>query len=219
MTKKWLSVNEVSKILGVHPSTVRIWADEGRLPVYRTAGGHRRFSLEEIELWKSKSRQDKGGVLDDEEIASNILRRVHFNISKEALAQESWYQKLSEESRMKYRRTGGDFLQGLLHSLTSKDMKDILLEAEALGYEYAAYGRRAGLTYVEGAKAFLFFRKMLFSAITEVYQTSMVSNHLAWKELLNRLGDFTDAVLISLLKTYYSLEQNHPKTEPQNDKN
>src|SRR6187200_2883268 len=39
----WLTLHEVSEQLGVAPSTVRRWADAGRLPARRTEGGHRRF--------------------------------------------------------------------------------------------------------------------------------------------------------------------------------
>ena len=37
-----------SAALGVSPSTVRRWADSGRVPSQRTAGGHRRFVVSEL---------------------------------------------------------------------------------------------------------------------------------------------------------------------------
>ena len=42
----FLTSNELARVLGVSVATVRRWADAGLLPAERTAGGHRRFSLE-----------------------------------------------------------------------------------------------------------------------------------------------------------------------------
>jgi excisionase family DNA binding protein len=36
---------EAARRLNVHPDTIRRWADEGRLTVERTAGGHRRIEI------------------------------------------------------------------------------------------------------------------------------------------------------------------------------
>ena len=38
-----LSSSSAAKLAGVTPSTIKRWADEGRLQCERTAGGHRRF--------------------------------------------------------------------------------------------------------------------------------------------------------------------------------
>jgi excisionase family DNA binding protein len=35
----WLSVSGAARALGVSPSTLRLWASEGRIPHVRTAGG------------------------------------------------------------------------------------------------------------------------------------------------------------------------------------
>lgn len=44
-----LSVHEVARILGCGESSVRTWADTGRLPCWRTPGGHRRFRRADVD--------------------------------------------------------------------------------------------------------------------------------------------------------------------------
>lgn len=38
-------------MLGVSVPTIRLWADQGRVPCHRTEGGHRRFEVEELADW------------------------------------------------------------------------------------------------------------------------------------------------------------------------
>jgi len=47
-TSEWVSLRRAAEILGVHPATVRNWADSGKLPYRRTAGKHRRFNVNEL---------------------------------------------------------------------------------------------------------------------------------------------------------------------------
>ncbi len=50
----WLSVSAAARALGVSPSTLRLWASEGRVPHVRTAGGHRRFDPEALRQWLAR---------------------------------------------------------------------------------------------------------------------------------------------------------------------
>ena len=59
MVSEWLSLSEVAEMLGVHPSTVRSWADQGRLPTHRTEGGHRRFRRADVELWLHSQKNNQ----------------------------------------------------------------------------------------------------------------------------------------------------------------
>lgn len=50
----WLSVSAAARALGVSPSTLRLWASEGRVPHVRTAGGHRRFDPDALRQWLAR---------------------------------------------------------------------------------------------------------------------------------------------------------------------
>jgi excisionase family DNA binding protein len=47
-------VSAAARALGVSPSTLRLWASEGRVPHVRTAGGHRRFDPEALRQWLAR---------------------------------------------------------------------------------------------------------------------------------------------------------------------
>lgn len=46
--RRTLTTGEAAAMLGVSVPTLRGWADSGRVPCHRTAGGHRRFEVEEL---------------------------------------------------------------------------------------------------------------------------------------------------------------------------
>jgi excisionase family DNA binding protein len=46
---EWLTLGEAAAYLGVAPSTVRKWADCGRIETFKTPGKHRRFRKEDLD--------------------------------------------------------------------------------------------------------------------------------------------------------------------------
>ena len=51
----WLTLGQAAKLLGVAQSTVRAWSDAGRLPVFYTPGGHRRFKEDDLHAFLSRN--------------------------------------------------------------------------------------------------------------------------------------------------------------------
>jgi len=204
---EWLSLSEVSELLGVHPSTVRTWADQGKLPVHRTSGGHRRFRRGDVELWMQSQKADIGSREADLMVQS-ALGRTRFKISEGELEQEIWYQKLDATAREQYRRSGRALLQGLTAYLFS-DGASAKAEARATGYEYASIGRRCSLSTMEAVRAFLFFRNVLLESMLAVYESAAINSPHAWSDMLRKINDFTDQVLLSLLETYQALSEPH----------
>lgn len=202
---EWLSLSAAAELLGVHPSTVRLWSDKGLLPVHRTKGGHRRYKRSEVLLWAQTSREVR--TVQPEDMMQSAVRNVRIQISEGRLEAETWYQKLDEDARTKYRQSARSLFQGLMTYLASTN-EDAASEAFAVGYEYASRARRCDLSYVDATRAFLFFRDVLIESVMKVYSGANVPSGKAWEEMLHKMHTFTDQILISLLETYQALETN-----------
>jgi excisionase family DNA binding protein len=144
MTKDWISLKEAADIMGVHPSTIRLWSDKGILPVYRTPGGHRRYRRADVELWVEHVRRDR---LQPEAILQSAVRNVRVRIAEGQLQAEGWYQKLDEEARQQYRQSAHMLFQGLMSYLASSAHTSAS-EAHAIGFDYASRAHRSNLSYV-----------------------------------------------------------------------
>lgn len=205
MTNEWLTLSNAAKLLGVHPSTVRLWSDKGALPVHKTEGGHRRYKRSEILLWAETNSNSKEEAIEPEGMMNEIVKNVRMQISEGRLQEESWYQKLDEDARTQYRMSARSLFQGLMTYVTTNG-EDAANEAYAIGYEYASRARRYNLNYVDAAKAFLFFRDTLVESVIKVYTEAKVPPKKA-TESYAKMHTFTDQILISLLDTYQTLEK------------
>jgi excisionase family DNA binding protein len=204
---EWLSLSEAAKQLGVHPSTVRAWSDHGYLPSQRTQGGHRRFRRSDIEM-RMHTRWESAAPEADS-VYTNVLRNTRVQISDSNLQAEKWYRKMDEEAREQYRLSGRSLVQGLISQLTTNN-GELETEARSLGYEYASRGQRVGLTSVEAAHAFQFFRTAVMDAILTAYENADVRSPQVWAELFRKMNTFSDQIIVTLLDTYEAFQHgNH----------
>lgn len=199
MSEEWLSLSEVAGRLGVHPSTVRSWSDQGHLPAHRTQGGHRRFRRSDVDLWIQTHREE--GLDEGNLVVQEALRNIRVKVSEGSLENEGWYEKLDDEARLQYRNSGRALLKGLLDSLSQNGEYDDS-EARSLGFEYASRGWRRGLSAAEASRAFLFFRNTLLDAMLNVYEESSIQTPKAWSDIFRKVYRFTDQIQITLLETY-----------------
>ncbi len=81
--KSYLTPNQVAELLMVSPSAIRLWADKGQLKTMTTAGGHRRFKLDDIKQFAiEKNIQlnlDESGkqrilIVDDEPLFAGFIK-------------------------------------------------------------------------------------------------------------------------------------------------
>ena len=79
--RQWVNLNEAARQLGIHPATLRRWADDGEIPVMVTPGGHRRFAVAELDRF-SEERQRLRVVAGIEQVwADQVLNETRRQIS------------------------------------------------------------------------------------------------------------------------------------------
>jgi excisionase family DNA binding protein len=59
-----LSISQAAQLLGVHPQTLRAWADKGLVPHVRLPSGQRRFDRQRLErvradMWREARNEPK----------------------------------------------------------------------------------------------------------------------------------------------------------------
>jgi excisionase family DNA binding protein len=76
--KEWLTLGQAAAFLGAAQSTVRKWADSGRLPAFYTPGGHRRFRRDDLDAFLTGPRGGSGArsilVVDDDPYLREFIR-------------------------------------------------------------------------------------------------------------------------------------------------
>jgi excisionase family DNA binding protein len=188
---QWLSLQEASTRLDVHPTTLRHWADRGQVRVYRTPGGHRRFSEEDVSaLLKDSSARGLDLLVDA------AVGRARMETSHGQLDGEPWYERLDEEARVKHRELGRDLLQELRRHLDDAATAPPK-EAAELGRRYAAMAHEANLSIAEAMRAFLFFQEMVAGSVRRL---SGFSGQPA--DLDRRVDLFVNEVLIAMVESY-----------------
>lgn len=55
-----LTPSEVAAVFKVHPNTVSVWAERGRIPSFKTPGGHRRFRQADVEAFLASQAEAVG---------------------------------------------------------------------------------------------------------------------------------------------------------------
>jgi len=196
---EWLNLSEAAGLLGIHPSTLRAWADRGDVPAHRTPGKHRRFRRADIEQWADSRRaaQASPGQL----IVENVLSRTRMQMAEGRLNAEPWYQRFDEARRRELREAGRGQLRLLLAYLSEAAPPEP--EAvQALGAAYERLGREAGLSLAETVSVFLYFRDFLYDSVVEVYQASGQRAAREWAAMHRRIATFTNSILLALIQAH-----------------
>ena len=151
----WLSVSAAAKALGVSPSTLRLWASEGRVPHVRTAGGHRRFDPEALRQWLARrparaSRPVRAGAVDipvAPELAQALRARADLvSDAVENLVEgpaETAYRRLPAAERRGVVRA---WVDALADAFEAGSLADALDRAETYGRGHGLAGSSAEVT-------------------------------------------------------------------------
>ncbi len=200
---EWLSLREAADMLGIHPATVRLWADRNEIPSRRTSGGHRRFRRADIE---SRLRQDQVSKPSAaaQMLVQSILGRIRFAFTDGTLRTFSWYQPFNETALDAYRSLGRRVLELLLRAITDGTQKEELRrEAVLLGTEYGSITCNAHVPVADAVRAFLYFRTLIDESVlqlAEVRGSRDLHQDIPWLESLYQIQTITNEILPALIE-------------------
>ncbi len=194
---EWLTLGEASRFLGVDASTLRLWADAGRIATFRTPGGHRRFSRATLDEFLASSRRREAEPRLTDLIGPHAVRLVPG--AREQIKRQQWYAALD--------RTSAQAIGAVCH-----DLMDALAGYMAGGARQAAHlkaGERAGqalgarvaalaLTPADATEAFLFFKGIITDAVSMRLPLSPDGKVRS----LRRIEAFLNQALLQMMAAY-----------------
>lgn len=196
----FLTLKHAAERLGVHPATLRRWADNGDVMVMVTPGGHRRFPAGEID----RLAQEQGRGSSDQlatQFQTHALSHTRAELDQHQHA--AWMSHMDEAERAE-RRQMGRRLMGLMmqYIANGKDENDaILSEAQGLIRTYITEAKAHGLSMGHALQAVMFFRdNMVESAVLlpEATRTRPETN----QHLMRQINTFMNGMLLTVAACY-----------------
>ena len=199
---EWLSLREAAEMLGMHPATVRLWADRNELPSRRTSGGYRRFRRADIEA-RLRQETERRPSPAAQLLVQSVLGRVRFAFTDGTLKTFSWYTHFDDSARDGYRDLGRRLLELLLRALAGATSEEELRsEAAHLGMEYGTITRASHVSLADAIRAFLYFRSLVDESLLQLAEVQGSREHqeLPWAESLHQVQILTNELLPALVE-------------------
>lgn len=198
---EWLSLREAADLLGIHPATVRLWADRNEIPTRRTSGGHRRFRRSDIEARLHQEVEPKADIAA-QLLIQNIMGRARLSFTDGTLNSMPWYRHFNEAARDAYRHLGRRVLDLLMRAVNKQTDKEALRkEAIELGTEYGTITNQAHVPLADAVRAFLYFRTLFDEGVLQLAEVrSTREPDIPWIESLYQLQTITNEILPALIE-------------------
>lgn len=139
---------------------MRRWSDDGRLRVFTTPGGHRRFSRSALEHLLPSDRVRRP-TLGGAGLTPSRLARTYRRASRDAAPELPWVLELSNEQRILFRERGQVLAAALLQYLDATQPDTAahhLTAASSTAGEYGLAAATLGLSLSQTVEGFLRFR-------------------------------------------------------------
>jgi excisionase family DNA binding protein len=199
-----LSLGPASRLVGVDPDTLRRWADEGRIEVYVTPGGHRRFDRRAIEALVTTRRAGSRPLASLGASPERLARAYRRSYATDTAAHQVPADDLAERER--YRRDGRRLVEALVAHLDADVADDAErsrseAEATALVDDLARRLAASGTSLTEAVGLFVAARRPFLDELTGLgRRRALDAARLA--ALYDDASGLLDRLLLRLISTF-----------------
>lgn len=197
---EWVSLRRAAQILGVHPATVRNWADSGKLPFRRTAGKHRRFNVHDLKSYASS--QGELQPLEVQVIIQNALGQTRMQVGNDNLDDAPWYNAMSQETKVHMREEGRRVLEAIRQYVADGAPDERLSQAILIGKEYAEHLVDDDVSLPQALRGFFYFSDFVVNSILTWSELAQPNNSSEWATLLRQVNTFMNTMMLSIVEYY-----------------
>ncbi|MSQ40505.1 MAG: MerR family transcriptional regulator [Dehalococcoidia bacterium] len=198
---QWVSLGAASLLLGMNKATLRQWGDRGLIRSFRTPGGHRRFSRDDLaRLVEGPAFPRRDGNLQAG--SSSALQKIRRRLHRSGPEAFPWQAKLDEEGRERLRLFGRRLLElGTRRAAQPRSRPELMAEVRSLGEEYGRELAQRGVPLEEAIQGYLFFRNSYLDAVA---QDRDHQGRPPWEgtRLWRQASTLLDAVLVAMITGY-----------------
>jgi excisionase family DNA binding protein len=202
---RWLTIQEACAFLGVDQSTLRRWSDSGKVPVFRTPGGHRRYAEADLRalVGEGPRRQERPRVtrqaLTDRSLSG--YEDDYLRVARE----RPWFRAYGAATQEEHRRLGRRLVDLAIRYASSPaaagDRASLLDEARQIGEHYGRNGAAHGLSASETVEAFMYFRHPVVQAVSGLIDDQGLATRRAIR-LYAEINWFLDQVLVATVQAH-----------------
>lgn len=197
LAQQWVGLAEAARLLGVHPATVRSWADRGLLPSQRTAGGHRRFRRSDLEQWMEG--QHVAPASEAQLLIQSAVGRARLEIGEGQIGETAWYRRMDETARHAMRLQGRRLMEVLGRYLSSPN-DTLLADARQIGLDYGRTIRGQQLTLGQAIEGFFTFNDFVVDAMRQMSEVNRASGER--NDVVRKIYGFTREIVLALTDAY-----------------
>ncbi len=199
----WLSLKDASDFLGIHFTTLRVWADRGEVRVFRTPGGHRRFSADDLRRFLEERAGGTAAAQSSESsaVVDAALTRVRDELSRPSSEQVGWREQMGNDPSVARQQRGRQLLAlAMAYVMRPTQREQVLAEGARLGVEYGHDAAQHGVSLPATGRAVQFFRAQLIETVRSRDAAGVMD---ADDQRMQQLIDhFLDEVLYAVLDGY-----------------
>lgn len=197
---RWLTIEAACQLLGVDQSTLRRWSDSGKIPVFRTPGGHRRYNEEDLRaIMRGESRPRR-------RMSRQVLTDLSFSAYQADYLRQarsrSWYRAYDAQQLEELRVLGRKLVDLAVRSISGRgDHRQIVDEGSTIGRRYGVLSADAGLSVTDAVEAFLFFRFPVIQAVARFIEEESLPPKRAVR-IFAEISHFMDQVMIATVAAH-----------------
>jgi excisionase family DNA binding protein len=198
--RQWLTLKDASDFLGVHFTTLRSWADNGEIQVFRTPGGHRRFSVADLRRFLDE-RVGRLSTPDNDTVVNAVIQYVQQEMTRLPREEVRWHYPLDDQASSRRRQRGQQLFALALSFVLKPALRSRLLEeGRKLGLEYGQEAHASRIALADAGRAVRFFRNQLIQAVrAEGAPDLLDADDL---RIQQQIDLFLDEVLYAVLSGY-----------------